>query len=59
MALLKFNKKKLLEIFLLSQNNMMIVHDIKIIEAILFASKEPVSELDLKEKIANKKKFND
>ena len=38
---------------------MMIVHDIKIIEAILFASKEPVSELDLKEKIANKKKFND
>ena len=48
---------KLLEIFLLSQNNMMIVHDIKIIEAILFASKEPVSELDLKKECLKISKF--
>jgi len=33
--------------------------DIKIIEAILFASSEPVSEDDLKIKIINKNKFNE
>ena len=33
--------------------------DIKIIEAILFASSEPVSEDDLLDKIKNKEKFND
>ena len=36
---------------------MTIERDIKIIEAILFASNIPVSENDLKDKIVNKKKF--
>ena len=36
---------------------MIIVRDIKIIEAILFASGEPVNENDLKDKIVNKNKF--
>ena len=31
--------------------------DLRILEAILFASDEPVSENDLKEKIVNKEKF--
>ena len=38
---------------------MKIGRDIKIIEAILFASSEPVSEDDLKEKITNKNNFNE
>ena len=38
---------------------MAIKRDIQIIEAILFASREPVLEEDLKEKIRNKEKFND
>jgi len=38
---------------------MMIERDIKIIEAILFASNEPVSEDDLREKITNKNNFNE
>ena len=38
---------------------MSINRDIKIIEAILFASTDPVEESELKEKILNKKKFND
>ena len=38
---------------------MVISNDIKLIEAILFASGEPVLEDDLKEKIKNKDKFND
>jgi len=38
---------------------MMIERDIKIIEAILFASSEPVSEDDLREKITNKNNFNE
>ena len=33
--------------------------DIKIIEAILFASNEPVSEDDLREKITNKSNFDE
>ena len=37
---------------------MKIERDIKIIEAILFASSEPVSEDDLREKITNKSNFN-
>jgi len=37
---------------------MKIERDIKIIEAILFASNEPVSEDDLREKITNKNNFN-
>ena len=37
---------------------MKIEHDIKIIEAILFASNEPVLENDLKDKIINKKNFD-
>ena len=37
---------------------MNISRDIKIIEAILFASNEPVSEEDLKDKIVNKKSFH-
>ena len=37
---------------------MIISRDIKIIEAILFASSEPVLEEDLIEKISNKKDFN-
>ena len=35
------------------------VRDIKIIEAILFASGDPVLESDLKEKVINKNKFDD
>ena len=38
---------------------MKIERDIKIIEAILFASNEPVSEDDLREKITNKNNFNE
>ena len=38
---------------------MNISRDIKIIEAIIFASREPVSEDDLKDKIINKNKFKD
>ncbi|PPR53231.1 MAG: hypothetical protein CFH12_00820 [Alphaproteobacteria bacterium MarineAlpha5_Bin2] len=38
---------------------MKIERDIKIIEAILFASSEPVSEDDLREKITNKNNFNE
>ena len=38
---------------------MKIERDIKIIEAILFASNEPVSEDDLMEKISDKKNFNE
>ena len=38
---------------------MKIERDIKIIEAILFASNEPVSEDDLREKITNKNYFNE
>ena len=34
------------------------LRDIKIIEAILFASGEPVSEEDLKDKIVKKSEFN-
>ena len=37
---------------------MSILRDIKIIEAILFASGEPVSEDDLKDKIVKKSEFN-
>ena len=37
---------------------MNISRDIKIIEAILFASNEPINEDDLKDKIVNKKEFN-
>ena len=38
---------------------MTVVRDIKIIEAILFASGDPISENDLKVKIINKNKFED
>ena len=38
---------------------MNVVRDIRIIEAILFASGDPVSENDLKDKIVNKNKFDD
>ncbi|MDC0057358.1 SMC-Scp complex subunit ScpB [Alphaproteobacteria bacterium] len=38
---------------------MKIERDIKIIEAILFASSDPVSEDDLKEKISDKKNFDE
>jgi len=38
---------------------MKINRDIKIIEAILFASSEPIAEVDLKEKITNKKDINE
>ena len=38
---------------------MAIKRDVKIIEAILFASSEPVSEDDLRDKIKNKENFND
>ena len=49
---------KLLEISLLDTKIIMIIsRDIKIIEAILFASGEPVLEDDLKDKIVNKDKF--
>ena len=37
---------------------MNVSRDIKIIEAILFASNEPINEDDLKDKIVNKKEFN-
>ena len=37
---------------------MIITRDIKIIEAMLFASREPVLEVDLKHKLVNKKKFD-
>ena len=37
---------------------MSILRDIKIIEALLFASGKPVLEQDLKDKIINKKEFN-
>ena len=37
---------------------MTVPRDIRIIEAILFASEEPIPEEDLKEKIINKDKFN-
>ena len=36
-----------------------VARDIRIIEAILFASGDPVSENDLKDKIVNKNKFDD
>ena len=36
---------------------MSIDRDLKIIEAILFSSNEPVSEYDLKEKITKQKKY--
>jgi segregation and condensation protein B len=37
---------------------MTILRDIKIIEAILFASSQPVSEIDLRDKIINKNEFS-
>ena len=37
---------------------MSINRDIKVIEAVLFASTEPILENDLKDKVINKEEFN-